>query len=287
MHLRDWYDLTRLDHGILWGAAVVVGEILAYRGIPPLQYIILGFAAPLLVEIGVFSLNDYMDRESDILNNRIDRPLVRGAFPRQYPLYIALVMLPGAVVVGFISSLMVPLILVILFSALGVLYNVKLKGVPCVKNCIMGVCIAAPLLGGNLIVEDEILPVVALFATAAFLLGTGREILKDMMDTAGDKATGCRTLPLLIGSKNSARIVFSLFLVSCVVILFPCGYPCDSFYFHDILYLISACITCGLTVYCACSLLKDWSRTRVVLLRKRTFNILELGVFTFLLGVLF
>ncbi|MBU7013316.1 MAG: UbiA family prenyltransferase [Theionarchaea archaeon] len=287
MHLRDWYDLTRLDHGILWGAAVVVGEILAYRGFPPLQYIILGFFAPLLVEIGVFSLNDYMDRESDILNNRVDRPLVRGAIPRQYPLYIAVVMLPGAVILGFVSSLAIPFVLVILFSALGVLYNVKLKGVPCVKNCIMGVCIAAPLLGGNLIVEDEILPVVALFATAAFLLGTGREILKDMMDTAGDQATGCKTLPLMVGSKNSARIVFSLFLVSCIIILVPYAYPLDSLYFHDTVYLISACATCGLTIYCARSIMKDWSRSSVAILRKRTFHILELGVLTFLVGVLF
>ncbi|MGC1119909.1 MAG: UbiA family prenyltransferase [Candidatus Methanofastidiosia archaeon] len=287
MRFRDWYDLTRLDHGILWGAAVVVGEILAYRGFPPLQYVILGFAAPLLVEIGIFSLNDYLDRESDILNNRVDRPLVRRAIPEQYPLYVALVMLPGAVVLGFISNLLVPFVLVILFSALGVLYNMKLKEVPCVKNCIMGVCIAVPLLGGNLMVQDRILPVVALFATAAFLLGTGREILKDMMDTAGDRATGCKTLPLLIGPKNSARIVYSLFLVSCIVILFPCGYPCDDFYFHDTLYLISACVTCGLTVYCACSVVRDWSRSNIVLLRKRTFHILELGIFTFLVGVLF
>lgn len=286
MHLRDWYDLTRLDHGILWGAAVVVGEILACRGFPPLQYVILGFAAPLFIEIGIFSLNDYIDRESDVLNNRVDRPLVRGAIPVQYPLYVALVMLPGAVVLGFISN-PITFFLVTMFTVLGVLYNVKLKEVPCVKNCIMGVCIAAPLLGGNLFVKDEILPVVALFAAAAFFLGTGREILKDMMDTKGDRATGCKTLPLLIGPENSARIVFLLFLVSCIVILFPYGYPCDNFYFHDTLYLISACVTCGLTVYCAYSVVKDWSKSNIALLRKRTFHILELGIFTFLVGVLF
>ncbi|MBU7023639.1 MAG: UbiA family prenyltransferase [Theionarchaea archaeon] len=227
-----------------------------------------------------------MDKESDILNNRVDRPLVRGAIPVQYPLYVAVVTLPGAMVLGFISN-PTTFFLVTVFTVLGVLYNVKLKEVPCVKNCIMGVCIAAPLLAGNLFVKDEILPVVVLFAAAAFLLGTGREILKDMMDIKGDNATGCKTLPLLIGPENSARIVFSLFLVSCIIILFPYGYLFDGFYFHDPLYLTAACITCGVTMYCAYSVVKDWSRSNVVLLRKRTFHILELGIFTFLVGVLF
>jgi geranylgeranylglycerol-phosphate geranylgeranyltransferase len=286
MHLRDWYDLTRLDHGILWGVAVVIGESLAYRGFPPLKFAVLGFVIPVLIEVGIFALNDYIDIDSDILNKRNDRPLTRHAIPTQYPLYFSLAVLPVSIVLGVLTGLTSPLLIVVIFIVLGILYNVKLKELPLVKNFIMGLCIAAPLIGGNLLITNEILPVIMVLGICAFTAGFGREVLKDMMDTLGDKSVGCTTFPILFGLRRSAVLVSSLIVTAGIFILLPYLYPFDRFYYHDPFYLIPACATNVLIITCVYSLIKDTSHKNIQVLRKRTLHIIELGMVTFIVGAL-
>ena len=287
MRLRDWYDLTRLDHGILWGTAVIIGEVLACRGVPPFQYVVLGFVIPILIEVGIFSMNDYLDLESDILNKRADRPLTREMIPQQYPLYLSAAVLPLAAALGAAIGLIKPFIVMVAFIFLGVLYNVKLKQLPLVKNTIMGLCIAAPLVWGNLMVKDQMLPVIFVFGLAAFTAGAGREILKDMIDTVGDKANGCRTFPIMFGSKSSAVIVSCLLLAAEFFVLFPYFYPLDPLYFHDHMYFLFACAAGALVIFCVHSVLKDRSSKNVEMLRKRTLTLLEMGMVTFVAGVIF
>ena len=287
MHLRDWYDLTRLDHGILWGAAVVIGASLAYRGFPPLKFVFLGFFIPVLIEVGIFALNDYIDIDSDILNKRGDRPLTRHAIPTQYPLYFSMAVLPVSVVLGVLSGLKNIFLIVVTFIVLGILYNVKLKELPLVKNFIMGLCIAAPLIGGNLLVTNEILPVIVILSICAFTAGFGREVLKDMMDTLGDKSVGCTTFPILFGLRKSAFLVSSLIVIAGIFILLPFFYCFDQVYYYDPFYLIPACATITLIIMCVHSLMKDTSRKNIQVLRKRTLHIIELGMITFVAGALF
>lgn len=286
MHLRDWYDLTRLDHGILWGTAVIIGASLAYRGFPPLKFVFLGFSIPVLIEVGIFALNDYIDIDSDILNKRRDRPLTRHAIPTQYPLYFSLAVLPVSIVLGVLTGLKNPFLIVVTFIVLGILYNVKLKELPLVKNFIMGLCIAAPLVGGNLLITNEILPVIMVLSICAFTAGFGREVLKDMMDTFGDKSVGCTTFPILFGLRRSAILVSSLIVTAGIFILLPFFYPFDQFYYHDPFYLIPACATITLIIICVHSLFKDTSQKNIQVLRKRTLNIIELGMVTFIAGAL-
>lgn len=286
MHLRDWYNLTRLDHGLIWGAAVVAGEFIACQGFPPPAYVILGFIIPVLIEVGIFTLNDYIDVESDILNNRIDRPLTRKAISKQYPLYVSMAVLPVAAVLGAMMYVLKPFIIVIGFIILGLLYNIKLKEVPMVKNMVMGLCIAAPLVGGNLVVSNRVLPVIMFFGTAAFISGFGREVLKDMMDVVGDRACGCVTLPIIFGLKKTALIVSSSLIGACGFILFPYFYPVDPSFYHDTLYLSLAFLTSSLSLYCAYSVSKSQSMNNIQWLRKRSLNILELGIVAFITGAI-
>jgi geranylgeranylglycerol-phosphate geranylgeranyltransferase len=271
---------------LIWGLAVVAGEIIAYGGFPPLIYAILGFVIPLLIEVGIFTLNDYLDVDSDILNNRIDRPLTRNAISKQYPLYVSLTVLPVAAVLGAVMYLLIPFIIVLIFIGLGILYNVKLKEITMVKNVIMGLCIAAPLIGGNLVIHDHVLPIIMLFGTAAFISGFGREVLKDMMDIVGDDASGCTTLPLLYGLKKTAWVVSLSLIGGCALILFPFFYPVNQSYFHDYLYLILALLTSALSVYCAYSIIKNQSLHTIKILRKRSLYILETGIMAFIVGAI-
>lgn len=286
MHLRDWYNLTRLDHGLIWGAAVVAGELIACQGFPPPGYVILGFTIPVLIEVGIFALNDYIDMESDMLNNRTDRPLTRKAISKQYPLYVSITVLPVAAVLGAMMYVFKPFVIVMGFIILGLLYNIKLKEVPMVKNVVMGLCIAAPLVGGNLVVHNHVLPVVMFFGIAAFISGFGREVLKDMMDVVGDRACGCITLPIMFGLKKTAWIVSSSLVCACGFILFPFFYPVDPSFYHDTLYLFLATMTSALSLYCAYSIFKNQSLNNIQWLRKRSLNILEVGIIAFIIGAI-
>ena len=81
------WQLTRLEHGIMYGVGVILGALLSADDARTLTLladpcILLGALVALLVEAGSFALNDYCDFEVDILNSRTDRPLVRGALKR-------------------------------------------------------------------------------------------------------------------------------------------------------------------------------------------------------------
>jgi 4-hydroxybenzoate polyprenyltransferase len=56
--------------------------------------------------------------------------------------------------------------------------------------------------------------VIGLFALFAFLTSLAREVIKDMEDYEGDKATGCKTMPIVIGIKSTKYITMLFVLVT-------------------------------------------------------------------------
>ncbi len=62
------------------------------------------------------------------------------------------------------------------------------------------------------------------FAGFAFLLTLIREIQKDLADIRGDRAVGCRTLPIVIGERRTKLIVMILLGVSIVMVLMTAYY---------------------------------------------------------------
>lgn len=62
------------------------------------------------------------------------------------------------------------------------------------------------------------------FAGFAFLLTLIREIQKDLADIRGDRAVGCRTLPIVIGERRAKLIVMILLGVSIVMVLMTAYY---------------------------------------------------------------
>lgn len=62
------------------------------------------------------------------------------------------------------------------------------------------------------------------FAGYAFLLTIIREIQKDLADIRGDRAVGCRTLPIVIGERRAKLVVMILLGVSMVTIMMTAFY---------------------------------------------------------------
>ena len=58
------------------------------------------------------------------------------------------------------------------------------------------------------------------YAIFAFISTLFREIIKDMEDVTGDKAQGCRTLPIVLGIKTSKIMAFLVGLLFILAVLF-------------------------------------------------------------------
>ena len=55
MNLKALYDLTRFEHALMFALAVVIGEAIAFNGIPPLELIALSIITPMFIEMGQIS----------------------------------------------------------------------------------------------------------------------------------------------------------------------------------------------------------------------------------------
>jgi geranylgeranylglycerol-phosphate geranylgeranyltransferase len=248
MGLRDWYDLVRFEHGVMWGLCVLIGEFLAYEGVPSTKPLLLGFFVPILTEMGAFALNDYADYEKDKINKRMDRPLVRGTIRREHALIVAVVTLAAAFLLGlmFVGKAFV---ILVVFLILGVLYDIKLKQYSALKNLTLALCVAIPFPAGNIIIQDTIVPMVYFITLVAFIVGFGREVMKDLMDIEGDKATGVKTFPMIIGERASAMIVVVLYVSTVLLTLPPFIVRISDIYYHNTVYGTIILATDALLLY--------------------------------------
>ncbi len=212
--LKSYYDLVRFDHAVMIGLGVLIGEIIYLGGFPePNLTIYLSIILPMLVEMGAFALNDYLDRESDRINNRVDRPLVRGDISERA--VIRLIMFAYVVSVGVGMFILPDTAAYVLlgFAVLSILYNTILKHYPLIGNIYIGSCMGIPFIFGNLVLSEVIHPSNISLFLIGVVFGTAREILKDIQDMKGDAKMGSRTLPIAVGVKPSMYISILLILL--------------------------------------------------------------------------
>lgn len=167
-------------------------------------------------------LNDLLDIQCDKVN-RPDRPLPAGKvspFAAKAAVLVCLLLtllsaIPGstALRLGFFAAVLAVLSL----------YDCFFKQVPLLKNAVVALLCATPLLRAALIPDADLRP---LFTAAvfAFLFTLAREIQKDLEDETGDLKAGVATFPLIAGESkaktlSSALILFATFSVPVPVLL--------------------------------------------------------------------
>jgi len=216
--------LTRAEHAVLSAAGVFVALIIALKAGGEISFDDFAFAlfVPVLINLGAFALNDYLDIEADRANGRKERPLVSGELEPVHALNTGIFGLVVGGALGFLINFEAGIISSI-FAFLSFLYNWKLKDIAVLGNLLisfsMGIsfifaAVATGFLFGNIPIELLILAIGAGFA------GFGREIVKTVQDVEGDrKARGSKTLPVLIGKKNSLIIAALSFVAFAKCVL--------------------------------------------------------------------
>jgi geranylgeranylglycerol-phosphate geranylgeranyltransferase len=289
MHkLKALWELMRLEHGLMLVVAIAIGSLIAQKTLPPLTRLILTFFTALFLEASTFALNDYYDLEIDRKNKRTDRPLVRGDLKPQTALYVFAVLFP----LGILSSFFVNPTCFIIAGVTGlfaVLYDVKLKRIKLIGNFYIAYVMAIPFIfGGAATLEGTtfslaIPPAVYTVALIAFLAGSGREIMKDVMDFEGDRKTGVRSFPRYIGIRGSNVLAAVFYLCAIALSFIPFFIRSFEFYFHNYYYLFLVLITDVLLLVTSVQLLVQ---RQVDLRFHRRFTLVALfvGLLAFLIG---
>lgn len=283
MKVKALYDLMRLDHGVMLFVAVLIGALIANSGTAPdPTKLIFSFLTALLLEASTFALNDYVDLEIDRKNKRMDRPLVRGDLEPRVALVAFSLLFPLGIVFSFLVNLQC-FVIATITGAFAILYDLRLKRMKVLGNLYIAYIMAVPFLFGASVVSPAIPAAVWVLALIAFLAGEGREIMKDIMDLAGDRSQGVKSLPLYIGKRNACRAAAVFYLIAVALSFIPFTLLVSTSYYGNFLYLSLVCLTDFLFILMAVTMVLQ-KNSPLARYRKMTQLAMIIGLIAFLAG---
>jgi len=179
--------------------------------------------------IAGFILNDIVDRDID----KINKPITH-IIGRTISLQTAWLLFSVCTLLIFINSVYISCfmfrewaVISPIVYLLSVSYSLFLKRSPLFGNITMGLlagfiplvimffakdCIA-------LLNNEKINILIWLYAIFPFLIIVPRELSLDISDIEGDKASGCKTLPIVIGARKS-KILVAMLLSAVILVSF-------------------------------------------------------------------
>jgi 4-hydroxybenzoate polyprenyltransferase len=233
--IKAFFKLVRWFHELLaiipfLGLYFVVNYFLAASHSPftlsGCDLFLICICVQLLVAAGCI-MNDIMDREIDKINKPkthiVGRSISLTGAKKLFILFTVLIVLLSAYIACFIFREWA--IISALVYVLSILYNVYFKKSPLLGNILIAflasfVPLVILFLARNeihFLNNEKINMLVYLYAGFSFLIIVPRELSLDISDMEGDKACGCRTLPIIIGARRSKLVVIQLIFVNVVL----------------------------------------------------------------------
>jgi len=250
-------------------AVILVGVILkGYFLSNYLWDLILGMLVVFFAIAGGNALNDYYDREVDLINHP-DRPIPSGKVSPKNALIFGLFLFLLAIVFSALINIWT-FIITILAEIAMFSYEAKLKNKGFVGNVTISILVGLIFVFGGAIFNDILR--ISIFALMAFSSNLGREIVKDIEDIEGD--INRQTLPKKIGEKSAGIIASTFFILA--VALSPLPYLCLGF---SIYYMLSVLISDAIFIYVAIIHFKDPTRGQ-----KGAKLAMVMGLISYLIG---
>jgi geranylgeranylglycerol-phosphate geranylgeranyltransferase len=249
-NIKAIWQLLRLEHGVMIAIAILIGSLIALKGegFPAIDKFILTFFTALFLEASTFALNDYYDLEIDKKNKRTDRPLVRGDISPKIALYLFFLLFPLGIICSFFVNTTC-FIIALITALLAILYDAKLKKIKLLGNFYIAYVMAIPFVfGGTAVLGSDVIsfkidPAIFIIAFIAFFAGSGREIMKDVMDFKGDSKKGVKSFPKYIGNRKSNILAGLFFLIAIVLSFLPFIMRQYQIYYLNYSYLLLVFIT--------------------------------------------
>ena len=290
--IKAVWELMRLEHGVMIAIAILIGSLIALKGegLPPFDKFILTFCTALFLEASTFALNDFYDLEIDKKNKREDRPLVRGDLSPKTALYLFFIFFPLGIICSFFVNLSCFLIALIT-ALLAILYDAKMKKIKLIGNFYIAYIMAIPFVfgGAAVVAKDtiffEIDPSIFIVALIAFFAGSGREIMKDVMDFEGDREIGVRSFPKYIGARKSNIFAAFFYFFAIILSFFPFFIKGFDIYYLNYYYLGIVFITDTMLLSTTIHLTIK-KKPNLKIYRKFTLLAIFIGLIAFLIPVI-
>ncbi len=278
-YLRAYWQLFRLEHGLMYGIGVLAGIFVGDPNYSDVKSMICGFLTAVFLQASAFALNDYADYEVDVANRRLDRPLVRGELSRRTALLSAVLFLPLGLMFAWLIS---PAALAFAFALvlLGFAYDLKFKEFGLAGNIYIALSMAAPFAFGSIIAAGTIVPISVVLAAIAFLSGLGREIMKGIEDVEGDAIRNVRSVARMMGEVFAAKTAAALYAISVALSVLPLSFA----EYRDPKYVLPVVITDTLLLRTAWLLAKGAGKKEIPKLRRETLVAMLFGLVAFLAG---
>lgn len=178
------------------------------------KLLVLSFSTVCIAAAG-YIINDYYDIKIDYLN-RPEKVVVGKLIRRRIALATHWVLSLIGILLGVFISIEVAVINLIAAFLLW-LYSNQLKRIPFVGNVSIALLTAISLLVLLLLYpQNHIL--VFIYAVFAFFINLIREIIKDMEDLKGDRAFGCKTLPVVWGIRKTKRFLYLIMIIFIILL---------------------------------------------------------------------
>jgi len=211
LKLKGYVKLFRPELPFAAGVCVILGELVALGGFPPLGPALLGFACAFFLSGTALVMNDYFDLEVDRVNAPERTLPSRLVSPRE-----AFVFAMTTAFLGLAAALVISLpalILSLVFWAVGFLYNWKFKQSGLLGNLMVSSSVAITFILGGIAVGQPWNPIVWIFSLQAFLIDLSEEIAGDAMDMDGDKKRASKSIALVRGKTYALRLSGFIFVL--------------------------------------------------------------------------
>ena len=290
--IKAIWKLMRLEHGVMIALGILVGSLVALKGsgFPSFDKFILTFFTALFLEASTFALNDYYDLEIDKKNKRLDRPLVRGDLQPKSALYLFFIFFPFGLICSFFVNITC-FVIALITALLAVLYDAKMKKIKLLGNFYIAYVMAIPFIfGGAAVITNETIffeigPSIYIIALIAFIAGSGREIMKDVMDFKGDKEKGVRSFPKYIGVRKSNILAAIFYIVAVILSLIPFFNENFELYYLNYYYLTFVFIADTMLLSASMHLIIK-KQPHLNMYRKFSFYAIFIGLLAFLVPVI-
>jgi 4-hydroxybenzoate polyprenyltransferase len=210
--LTRFWNLLIIALAQYFAAAFLIGS----NKIWDLKLFLLSGSTVIIAAAG-YIINDYYDVKIDLIN-KPERVVIGKQVARRYAILFHSALSITGTAIGFFLDWKIGVIN--FFSAFLLWwYSNYLKRQPFIGNFVVA------LLTGLSIVLINILyktyePLVDIYSIYAFAMTLIREIVKDMEDLKGDNTFGCKTLPIIWGTRKTKFLIYFLMTILFASVIF-------------------------------------------------------------------